>query len=239
MSAGFSGKIADLHCLQDCTPETRERFEKEASVFTLPKRSLCLRAGETNERVLFLLGGMVQVYNLTGNGQKKILFLFGPDTMLNDNLFGSLTRAFCETMDRCTFAAVPRTALLDMMRQDFALTEALSRITERRVWRLEHQLKNTVGSIYLERKLAAKLWKLSRDFGVSDGRETYIDAELSVTFLADLLGVPRETTSRVCKRLTEEGLIRLENKRLYLPDPEGLSRFFRDGASQQKKVEKP
>ena len=44
---------------------------------------------------------------------------------------------------------------------------------EKKMWRLSHQLKNTTSCIYLERKLAAKLWKLSRDFGIEkeDGVE--------------------------------------------------------------------
>lgn len=34
-----------------------------------------------------------------------------------------------------------------------------------------------------------------------------IDVNLSITFLADFLGAPRETTSRICKSLVKKGLI--------------------------------
>ena len=92
-----------------------------------------------------------------------------------------------------------------------------------------HQLKNTMGSIYMERKLAAKLWKLSRDFGreTKDGIE--INFNLSITFLADMLGAPRETTSRLCGTLTELRLIRMERKRITILDADRMSRFYKTG----------
>ena len=109
------------------------------------------------------------------------------------------------------------------------LTRRILAAQERKIWRLGHQLKNTMGSIYLERKLAAKLWKLSRDFGVPGKRGLEIDIHMTVTFLADLLGAPRETTSRVCKTLAEHGLIRMEKKRICIPDRERMARFYKTG----------
>ena len=89
------------------------------------------------------------------------------------------------------------------MEVDFKLTEKVLEAQERKMWRLSHQLKNTMSSVFLERKLASKLWKLSRDFGIDmkDGRE--IDINMTITFLADMLGVSRETTSRVCSTLVK------------------------------------
>ena len=86
-----------------------------------------------------------------------------------------------------------------------------------------------MGSIYLERKLAAKLWKLARDFGIRTAEGIEIDISMPVTFLADLLGTPRETASRLCKTLTENGLIIMKKKKIIIPDPERMSRFYKTG----------
>lgn len=120
---------------------------------------------------------------------------------------------------------IERLWLLKDVKKDFLLTKALLEYQERKVFRLEHQLQNTVGSIYLERRLASKLWKLARDFGRQTDKGMLIDMDLSVTFLADLLGVPRETTSRVCKRLADQGLIFMEKKKIYIPDMERMAVF--------------
>ena len=86
-------------------------------------------------------------------------------------------------------------------------------------------MKNTLGSIYLERRLASKLWKLARDFGIPDSRGILIDMDLSITFLADLLGAPRETTSRICKKLADQGLVIIEKKKIYIPDMDKIAVF--------------
>jgi len=81
----------------------------------------------------------------------------------------------------------------------------------------------------LERKLASKLWKLSRDFGIDteDGRE--IDINITVTFLADMLGVSRETTSRVCSTLIDQGLIKINKKRIRIVNSDKLKQFYKFG----------
>ena len=51
--------------------------------------------------------------------------------------------------------------------------------------------------------------------------------------LADMLGVPRETTSRVCSTLTEAGLIVIKKKRIFIPDPALMAHFYKTGEIAQ------
>lgn len=86
-----------------------------------------------------------------------------------------------------------------------------------------------MGSIYLERKLAAKLWKLSRDFGVETPEGIEIDFNIPITLLADMLGAPRETTSRLCNTLAEHGLMKIRRKRITITNPAAMAHFYRTG----------
>lgn len=58
------------------------------------------------------------------------------------------------------------------------------------------------------------LWKLARDFGFETEEVIEIDINLSITFLADMLGTSKETTSRICSFLVENGLIKINKKRI-------------------------
>ena len=113
------------------------------------------------------------------------------------------------------------------MEQSHALTRAVLREYERNLWRMGHQLKNTTGNMQRERKIAAKLWKLGRDFGVDTEDGVMIDIDLTITLMADLVGAPRENVSRACKVLTDRGLIRYGNKRFILTDSDGLAEFYK------------
>ena len=52
------------------------------------------------------------------------------------------------------------------MKKDFGLTEIVLNAANRKVRRLYRQLKNTTGVLKVERRVAAKLWKLANDYGV-------------------------------------------------------------------------
>jgi len=115
------------------------------------------------------------------------------------------------------------------MAKDDTLNRAVFRDREGRLVRLQHQLKNSVGNINLERKMAAKLWKLARDFGIPREKGVEIDINISVTFLADMLGTTRETTSRLLTDLLEQRLILYNKKRVIVCDVDELAHYFRAG----------
>jgi len=162
------------------------------------------------------------IYNLTHHGKRKILFIYGKGTLLNENIFNNYNASvYCETLEKSKMLVISVSDMNKLMERNYALVKAIIEAQEKKIWRLGHQLKNTNSSIYLEKKLAAKLWKLSRDFGIDteEGRE--IDMNLSVTFLADMLGVSRETTSRVFATLVGLGLVKQNKKRIIILDEQG------------------
>lgn len=221
-------KISEQLCLlKDCRPETHSQFAQLGKTISCPKGYTCLYEQEENPNIFFILDGKVQVYNLTKCGKKKILFILGENHIANDTILYSSSSVFCQTLEPCHFYIIRRECLLHLMEKDFQLAKTLFQYQEQKLLRLEHQLKNTVGSIYLERRLASKLWKLARDFGINTNRGILIDIELSITFLADLLGAPRETTSRICKKLAEQGLVIIEKKKIYIPDMEKIALYHK------------
>ena len=56
---------------------------------------------------------------------------------------------------------------------------------------------------------------------------TLIDMNLSITYLADMLGSKRETVSRQAKKLTELQLISMEKNHVSIPDMEKLREYFK------------
>ena len=151
------------------------------------------------ETAWFVCHGVVALYTLTSRGGRKILFFQGPGALLNQEI--------CSTP---------------------ALAEALFAHYERRLWRLSHQLKNSADIWYAERKMAAKLLKLSGEFGRPGAEGVEINFPLSIQQMADYIGVSRETASRACKRLTDLGLIRYEKKRFCIPDRTRLEGFRKE-----------
>lgn len=111
------------------------------------------------------------------------------------------------------------------MEKDFYLTKNIINYMERRNRRLYRQLKNSI-SIKMDKKLAAKLYRISKEFGTNKGEWILIDVNISITYLSDMLGCKRETLSRAMKTLQNEGLVKLENKKIFVKE-KGLSEYFK------------
>ena len=222
--------INQISLLKNAVQKTKEMILEAGSIQNVEKGTLLIRAREPVTTVFFQMTGKSVVYNLTHSGKRKILFVLGPGELLNEHVLNnSPASTYCETIDQSTILAIPVQEFVKLMAADFELTKGILEAQEKKMWRLSHQLKNTTSSIYLERKLASKLWKLSRDFGIPTEGGIEIDINLTITFLADMLGVPRETTSRACAVLVEHGLIRIHKKRITITNPQKMSHFFKTG----------
>lgn len=215
---------------KDVSHSTLDWLWHAGRVEEFKKGSLLMRAKEPIRSVCIQLTGKSMVYNLTCAGRRKIIFIFGSGVLLNEHVQNfQLTSCYCETIETSRIFVIPVSRFLYGMEQDFTLVKAVLTIQEWKAWRLCHQLKNTMGSIGLEKKLAAKLWKLSRDFGKRTPEGIEIDINMPVTFLADILGAPRETTSRLCNQLSGYGLIKMEKKRITILDSDRMAVFFKTG----------
>ncbi|MBQ9157532.1 MAG: Crp/Fnr family transcriptional regulator [Eubacterium sp.] len=223
-------EFARFAAMRDISSQTAEEIWKAGKLKRFEKGDLILRAMEKSQGICFLLSGKVIQYNLTHSGKRKILFIFGPGNLLNDHVFDDHNSTiYCEAIEDARVLLLSKDDFNRIMEGDFSLIRAVMSEQERKMWRLSHQLKNTVSSIYLERKLAAKLWKLARDFGISRDDGIEIDVTMSITFLADMLGVPRETASRVFRVLADQKLVRQERKRVIVIDPDRLAHFYKIG----------
>lgn len=217
--------------LSHISSHTLKALWEEGRVEEVKRGCVVIEAKKQLNHVYIQLSGYSAVYTLTHNGNRKVIFILGKGNLLNDHVVNEHTSSvYCETMEKSKIFVISTKRFVHWMKKDFELTKAVLNVQEWKMWRMSHQLKNTTSSIPMERKLAAKIWKLSRDFGKRNGDGIEIDMNISITFLSDMLGAPRETTSRACKALSEQGLIQIVKKRITILDPEGMMNLYKKGS---------
>lgn len=175
-----------------------------------------------------VVSGSVSLYKLNESGHKRVIFILGTGKIINDVIIQDLPASInCEVFEDAQILSYDKYAFLNIMENDFILSKNIICSLAMKVRRLYRQLKNANGVIRMEKKLAAKLWKLSKDYGVPCDSGIIININMSITYLADLLGAKRETISRALKILSNENLIKYENKKIKVISPEKLSEFFK------------
>ncbi len=178
------------------------------------------------DTIYFVLTGKVNMYKINEEGQKKVIYILDEGQMLNEVIFDEKPASIsCDVFEKAQFICFKRDELLYIMERDFELTKKVINMMTRKIRRLYRQLKNTV-PIKMDKKVAAKLWKLSRDYGVESEGGTLINLKITITYLADMLGSPRETISRCMKILEEKGLVKYKNRRMIV-NTESLAKYYR------------
>ena len=175
-----------------------------------------------------MLDGKASINKLNASGQQRTIFIMDAITLLNEPTNESATSSTsCVAFEDCWVLSIDMGVFFDLMAGDFELAKIVIEQISHKVRRMYRQLKNTVSTAKVEKRLAAKLWKLCRDYGIETESGTLINIEVTSVNLADLLGVRRETVSRALKVLRDEELIICKKRKILIPNPDDLSKYFK------------
>ena len=176
--------------------------------------------------IYVILSGKVALYKLNEAAHKKIVFILG-EGIINEVVLEEMKSSVnCEVFEDSKILIFDKKRFIHVMSEDFELTKLVLKSMSLKIRRLYRQMKNAT-PLKIEKRLAAKLWKLSKDYGIEQDNEVIIDLNISIAYLSDMFGMPRETISRALKILENEGLIRKERKKIIIKDRDKLSSYFR------------
>ena len=221
-------KLSEFSLFSQVNKNTVFKLNEICFVKELKKGEHLFRDKEVIKNIYVVKSGKVALYKQSESAQKKVIFILGKDTIVNEVIIDDLPSSInCEAFEKAEILCFDRMLFLDIMKDDFELSKIIINSLAMKVRRLYRQGKNSI-PIKVEKRVAAKLWKLSRDYGIEIEEGTLIDLNITITYLADMFGAPRETISRALKILNNEGLIINKNKKIIVPDRDRLVKFFKE-----------
>lgn len=219
-------ELLSIPIFQDLKQETLELLKEAAYKIELKKGEKVFLEKDKVDTIYVVLTGKAAMYRMNEEGQKKVVYILDEGQILNEVVFDEKPASItCDAFEKSQIICFKRDKLLNIMERDFELTKRVINMMARKIRRLYRQLKNTV-PIKMDKKVAAKLWKLSRDYGVEVEDGTLINLNITITYLAEMLGSPRETISRSIKALEEKGLVKYSNRRMIV-NTENLVKYYR------------
>lgn len=223
-----SKELSQLESFKDIDEKTITKILKMSEIKKYDTGHMLFYDKERVNIIYFLISGAVSLYKINENGQKKVIFMLDRGKIINEVIIKDLPASInCEVIIDANILGIDKNELLKIMEEDFQLCKNIIISLSMKTRRMYRQLKNTPSSVKIEKKLAAKIYKLGRDYGVEHKKGTMIKMELTITYMADFLGSPRETVSRAMKVLQREGLIIYKDKRIIIPEISKLSKFFK------------
>ena len=191
----------------------------QARSTSVPRNAAPVRAGEPLPGLLVVLRGMLKVALPQGG---RVIALLAPGESFGEAsiALGRAARLEVVALVESTVALLPREALLALLREDARLTLRFARTLANQALSLIEALEANA-SRHGAQRLAAYLDSLARPGDPAAPCSVKLPA--SKTVIASLLGMKKETLSRLLRELSARQLIRVSGREIGILDRAGLA----------------
>ena len=203
-------------------------LEKKLIKLNTETNTLLFREGDILDSIYMVESGQYAMFKLSSTGDQRVIFTLGPGEILNypERRPYPISIA-CRVIRGGVVYKLEQKTLFEAIEKDPVLALNTIDLYNLRMRRLYRQLKNSSGSVRLDKRIAAKLWKLSKDYPTPHPEGVAIDLKITTTFRAELIGASRESVSRNLKPLLESGLVLQERGTFIIPDRSQLEFYFK------------
>ena len=200
----------------DLPTEGLDQLGRLAHVRRHERGTLLFSAGEEAEGFYVVASGRVKIYKLSAEGKERILHIVHPgDTFAEAAIFGDgRYPAFAETLVASELVFLPGREFLDLLHMHSEIAVNMIAALSRFLRQFTHQIEELTFK-EVPARLAGYLLKLEESQGVCE-------LPVSKSQLASNLGTVSETLSRSLRKLADEGLIRVDGRKVRILDRELL-----------------
>ena len=215
--------VVERGLLNLLSEKSRSALYEAGNIITIKKGENLFMEREEVKCLYIVLDGFIALYRNSRYGEIKVIFICTDGEALNEVVMQDEKTSICaKALSDTKLLCIHRSRLQECLGENVELYREIFNSLARKTRRLYHQIGNSNGTYPMEKRLAAKLWKLARDYAkdISEGKQ--IGFELTVTFLANMLGAKRETISRIISAWKKEGVVSHENGFITVTDMDRL-----------------
>lgn len=217
--------IADVPLFKGLEPDKIERIRKIVIKRTYPKGATMFIEGQETDGLYIVTSGFVKVLKLHKDGREKTLAILGEGEILGEmTIFGSdLRSATLETLEQSTVLVIPRADFQLLLEE---MPELAIRVIEVLSYRLRQSNRQIEELIFFNARsrVICNLVQLANERGRAEKNGIKIILRLTHAELANLIGVSRETTTKVLAELQAGNLIKITSKQIQIVNLDELYR---------------
>ena len=207
--------LPTMELFQSLSPEDMEEINFITTITEVKKGKIFYRPKDTGEIVFILKKGVVQLYRISPEGKKLVIYTLRDGAMFGEmSLLGQrLHNIFAEAITDCTICTMNRDDIERLVMERPQVALRILEITGNRLRETEEQLEGLAFKS-IPSRLAALLLRLA-----GDGDEV---AGLTHQDLAEMIGTYRETTTQTLNDMKAQGILEIGRRRLSILDKDAL-----------------
>jgi CRP/FNR family transcriptional regulator len=197
-----------------------DRLAAGAELRVYEPRNLIFQQGDAPEYFHVLLDGMIKLYKGTAEGKEHTLYIVEvgePFCICTIYDIAGLPLT-AEAMTKCQVCSFPALEMKSLAMETPELLCNILRVFNNRLLSSMRMIEDlALRGIY--QRVASFLMHSAR---VKGGEEAHVSLRVPRQEVAKILGTTPETISRVLARMTDEGLITAQGRRIEILEPEAL-----------------
>ena len=188
------------------------------------KNQVIFQEEETGNYMYIVLSGKIKVTKSDGSGRESLLAIHQPGDYFGEMslLDGRTSPATVSAMEDCKIVTINRQDFTSYLMTNQKVMHQMIRVLcarLRQAWLQIHGLSHNSA----EARIRTEILQLSSRHGLPDAKGVLINLKITHQELAEMAGTSRETVSRTIASLRRKGILKVDQRRLILLDPKGLS----------------
>lgn len=218
--------LDSMRLLSQCMLFSGLSEEQLAELYGITSKRCCrrgaviFREAEAGIGFYIIASGKVKVFKTSPEGKEQILHIFGPGEPIGEVpvFHGQPYPANAAALSEAELYFFPRQRFVALLEKNSSLALNMLAVLAMRLRRFATQIEHlTLREV--PGRLAMYLLYMARE----QKNMQQVTLDIPKGQLASLLGTSPETLSRIFQKMSEEGLIQVEGKRILLLDPEALA----------------
>jgi CRP/FNR family cyclic AMP-dependent transcriptional regulator len=182
-----------------------------------PRHGRLFYQGDPGSGLYVLASGLVKVVVTSEDGEEMVLVTLGPGDAFGELSIvdGGPRSASAEALEPTVALVITREVLLDLATRDSGLTEALLRTLGALLRRLTEQASDLV-FLDLPGRMAKLLAVLAAERGSETPDGIELDANLTQTDLAGMVGASRQSVNQILQGFARRGYLQVRGRRIVI-----------------------
>jgi CRP-like cAMP-binding protein len=198
-----------------------DRLAQRAATRPVRRGEVVFGQGDPGDALFVVVAGLVKVFVTSAEGEEMVLVTLGPNETFGELALvdGAPRSASAQAVEPTTLLVLGRTALLDVLREQPRITEAMLHALGALVRRLTDQAADLV-FLDLHGRVAKLICALREQQGGGDT----LDLHFTQAELASMVGGSRQSVNQILRAFETAGFLEVHGRRVVIRRPELLLR---------------
>ena len=218
--------LRKIPLLSDLSDEEITLVKADLRIRRYNKREIVLQKGGKGDGLLFLLGGQMQVIDVTEDGRAIGLRLLGPGDFFGEIALinGSTRSASVVAMSEVLVAFLPAPTAMHLFSHVPSVAQQMLRHLAQKIQR-DSEFRSLLSINNTAKRIYTYLALMQQPTTSESGQPSVVENLPTHQDIANMINTSRETVTRALLALSQQGIVQKDARRLIILDPEALQKL--------------